>query len=127
MRYRDLMEVLADETLAEKIPPGDHMDALDPEKAKAYTEAVQEYRHIVDATDPSKRTSSMATAAQTAIATIRRREATVEVTQIQNDMKLAMSSHGPGSGVPWSQEKLDKYMKDKQSAFKQAQATAKGD
>lgn len=109
-----------------KIPPGDHIDSLDPEKAKAYVNAVQEYRHIIDATDPAKRTQSMATAAETAITHIRQREATSQITQFQNDIKAQTSSHGPGSGVPWSKEKMDAYVKDKEAAIARAQAVAKG-
>jgi hypothetical protein len=109
-----------------KIPPGDHIDALDPEKAKAYTNAVQEYRQIVDGLEPSKRTAGMAAAAQTAIATIKRQEAAAQVTQLQNDIKSVTAAHGPGSASVWSKDKMDAYIKQKNEDIARAQAAAKG-
>lgn len=100
-----------------KIPAGTRTELLSDDQRKAYTEGVQEYLTILQGTDPAKRDSAAATAAQTVVKHMQQREIQGQIDSLMTIRQSTLQSHGPGSPAAWDSAKLQEYLKQKDATI----------
>jgi hypothetical protein len=111
-----------------KIPPGTPMAMYSDAQRSAATNATQEFLQIMGGTDPAKRDSYAATAAQTVIRHEGQREASANAQVTLSYRQDFIKQYGPGSaddrsGTPEYQQDLQHY----DQMLKQYQSQAKGE
>lgn len=109
-----------------KILPGTPTAALSDEQRRSLTDATQEFTQLMNDTDPAKRDGAASSIAQTVVKHAQQREAQADVQQLSKFRDAAIKNHGPGSADEWSDDKLQKYLKQKDDAIAAANQRAKG-
>jgi hypothetical protein len=111
--------------LALKIPAGTPSMALSDEQRKAQAEANQEFVTKMNALEPSQRAGSAMSVAQEVVKGVQQKEAAVEVQRLQGARANVLQNYGPSSEHPWSEEKMQTWLKQQDDRIKAASARAK--